>query len=140
MVRMKAVYALGQIGDAGAVDALVGRLGDPVQEVAYTAREVVERFDGAALMALIEALKSGSTQARELAASLLGDLGDARAVEGLLAALATDDWQVRVAVIEALGGIGDTRALPHIERLLDDSQQPVRAMAAAMHRRLTKSW
>lgn len=131
-VRMKAVFALGQIGDAKALDALVARLGDPALEVANTAREVVQGFGEVALMPLIGALTMESAHARELAASLLGDIGDARAVDALTAALATDNWPVRVAILEALGSIGDRRALPTVQALIDDPQQPVRAMAKAM--------
>jgi HEAT repeat protein len=135
-VRMKAVYALGQIGDTRAINTLIMRLDDPVQNVSWTAREVLQGFGGAAFDGLIAALSGESAQVRELAANLLGDLGDARAVDALSAALSTDDWQVRFAIVEALGAIGDARALPSLERLLDDPQPPVRALAARMTRLL----
>jgi HEAT repeat protein len=128
-VRAKAIVALGQVGDPRALDALIDRLDDAVQEVAWAAREVVAGFSNSAVAPLIAALGTPSVQARELAANLLGDLGDPRAVEPLLAALETPDWPVRFAILEALSNLGDPRALPAAQRLLDDPSPQVGAMA-----------
>src|SRR5690606_3578726 len=117
----KSVYALGQIRDARGIEALVAALNDPMQDVSWTAREALEGFGREALPQLIQALASESVQVRELAASLLGEIGDKSAVDPLIAALESDDSQVRVAVIEALGNIGDGRALPVVEQFTDDA-------------------
>jgi HEAT repeat protein len=96
------------------------------------AREVLEGFGEAAVEALIPALQAESPHTRELAASLLGDLGDPRAVEPLIAATNADEWQVRFAAVEALGQIGDRRALPIIEHLTSDDDPRVSAIARAV--------
>lgn len=61
-----------------------------------------------------------SAAARERAAYLLGDIGDARAVEPLIAAYAYERSRyMRLAVALALGKIGDTRAADTLIALLD---------------------
>ncbi|MCC6802617.1 MAG: HEAT repeat domain-containing protein [Anaerolineae bacterium] len=62
-----------------------------------------------------------SAAARERAAYLLGDIGDARAVEPLIAAYARETSRyTRLAIARALGKIGDGRAAPTLVALLDD--------------------
>lgn len=131
-VRVKSVYALGQVGDPQAIDALIVALGDPVQDVSWTAREALETFGETALPNLIRALSLDSNQVRELAANLLGDIGDSSAVDPLIAALDDHDWQVRFAVVEALGSIGDAHARSAVERMTGDPQSQVRAIANAV--------
>jgi HEAT repeat protein len=128
-VRLKSVYALGQLGDIRAIEAIIERLDDPVQDVQWTAREILEGFGQEALPDLIHALTSESMQVRELAASLLGDIADNSAVDPLIAAVETENWQVRFAIVEALGKIGDVRALPVVKRMADDPDHRVRAIA-----------
>ncbi len=136
-VRLKSVYALGQIGEAQAIDALITSLNDPIQNVSWTAREALESLGKPALPHLIQALTQESTQVRELAANLLGDLADESAVDPLIAALETDAWHVRFAIVEALGNIGDVRALPIIEQMKNDPHPPVRAIATAVSKTLS---
>lgn len=135
-VRLKSVVALGQLREPEAIDALVTRLQDEIQDVQWTAREVLEAFGQQAVPALIRALEQESAPLRELAASLLGEAADARAVEPLLAAFHTEDGPVRLAVIEALGQIGDSRARPLIQQALEDPHPHVRAMARAVATRM----
>jgi HEAT repeat protein len=138
-VRLKVVYALGQIGDPRAIEALIARLDDPAQDVQWTAREVLEGFGEKALPNLLHALRAESIHVRELAASLLGDIGDSSAVQPLIAAAETDNWQVRFAVVEALGQIGDSRALPMVEGLLNDENPRLRAIATQVAKRLNRA-
>jgi HEAT repeat protein len=130
-VRLKAVYALGQIGNPQAIEAVITRLDDSVADVSWTAREVLEGFGKQALPQLIDALGTPSAQVRELVANLLSDLGDSEAVQPLIVALDTEDWQVRFAIIEALGNMGDVRALPIVEQMTQDAHAPIRAIANA---------
>jgi len=136
-VRQKAVYALGQIGDIRAIDALIIRLGDDVQDVQWTAREVLETFGKKATPRLIHALTSTSIPIRELSASLLGDIGDASTITPLIDALETDAWQVRFAIVEALGAIGDRQALPAIEQMTKDVNLRVRTIATAVSKTIS---
>jgi HEAT repeat protein len=131
-VRLKAVYALGQVGDPRALAALVARLDDPTQNVSWTAREVIEGFGEQAMEHLIAALNQPSVQVRELAVSLLGEIGGTQAVEALATALHTEDWQIRVAVLEALSQINDPGARAIIAERVSDLHPAVRALATSL--------
>ena len=80
IVRSNAAAALGEIGDAQAVEPLIRALGD----AEYWVRS---RADTAAL----------------------GEIGDVLAVAPLIQALSDADMLVRAGAAEALGEIGDAR-------------------------------
>lgn len=80
-VRKQAASALGELGDRGAVPAL------------------------------IEALRDESALVREHAASALRDLGDRRAVPALIETLRDENAVVREHAVTALGRLGDKRAV-----------------------------
>lgn len=78
-------------------------------------------------------LDSKSREERHTAASVLGDLKDARALEPLVERLCDDAWNVRRVAAGALGQIGDARAVnPLVERLSDDQWSVRRAAAGAL--------
>lgn len=108
-VRRDAVQALGECGDARAVEPLTVRLRDADLSV---------RLD---------------------AAKVLGDFGDPRAVNALLKTLRDPGKpQLREAAAQALGALGDTSALT-LERLIErlrDFVPDVRAAAAEALERL----
>jgi HEAT repeat protein len=81
-VRTMAVYALGEMGEARAVELLVILLQDPDRHI------------------------------RRIAVRALGKIGDPRVLEPLAAVLVNDseDLSVRCAAAWALGGLGDPRA------------------------------
>ncbi|MDW8071139.1 MAG: HEAT repeat domain-containing protein, partial [Anaerolineae bacterium] len=81
-VRWAAAKALGKLGDAQAVPALLAALQDEDWRV------------------------------RVAAAEALGKLGDAQAVPALIAALRDEDADMRRAAVEALGKLGDAQAVP----------------------------
>ena len=80
-VPCAAARALGAIGDPGAVEPLIGALGDKHCEVRRVAVEVLWAF------------------------------GDARAVEPLIGALGDEDLLVRCDAVGALQAFGDARAV-----------------------------
>jgi HEAT repeat protein len=104
-VRHAAAAALGQIGDARAVDGLLACL----------------------------AAKKEDQQVRHAAAAALGQIGDARAVDGLLACLAAkkEDQQVRHAAAAALGQIGGKKPIAALRRLLDHRDLDERTLGLA---------
>lgn len=79
-VRSSAAVALGNIGDARAVEPLIQALSDSTK---FVRRDV---------------------------AKVLGNIGDARAVEPLIQALTDSDSDISSYAAEALGNIGDARA------------------------------
>ncbi len=95
--RMRAVFALRNVGGAAAVDALASAF-----------------LDSSALL-------------RHELAYVLGQMGDAHALPYLVKVLATEDEHVMVRheAAEALGAIGDERGRPVLERFLQDPNPEV---------------
>lgn len=101
MVRRYAADALGQIGDARAVDSLIAALLDSDDGVRWNA------------------------------ANSLGDLRDDRAVEALARALGDDDENVQKAAADALGKIGDSRAAEALAASIKSGNRAVQWHSAA---------
>jgi len=104
-VRMSATMALGQIGDARAVDSLIA------------------------------ALKDENSNVRGNIADALGKIGDKRAVVPLIFALKDKDYGVRRAAVDALGKIGQPAVEPLLVILrgnLKDGMEHARAMQAGI--------
>jgi hypothetical protein len=97
-----AVEALGKIGDAAAVAALIDALGDVDFRVCEAAAwALAEMGDAAAVSPLLAVLGDEDSEVRRTAAKVLGKLGDAQ----LLAELATDfrqGAQTNQEVIDAI--------------------------------------
>lgn len=103
LVRRNVMQALGQPGNRGGLDALVGGLGD---------RDV---------------------GVRRAAVTGLGRVGDPRAVEPLLAALGDSSEAVRVEAVEALGRIPSTRGAEALCRLITSTDSAARLHALRLH-------
>ena len=106
-MRKNAAEALGKLGDARAVEALIG------------------------------ALKGDEKDVRGEAASALGEIGDARAVEPLIAVLKEGDADMREDAAEALGEIGDAGAVESLIAALEDAEEAVRRAAAKALEQIT---
>lgn len=90
--RMRAAYALGQIGDLRAVEPLINGIEDDSHSVRRAAAEALGRLrDERAIDPLIRALSDTIPSVQKSAAAALGTIGDARAVEPLISAL--EDWR-----------------------------------------------
>ena len=73
---------------------------------------------------LMAALKSEDGNARRLAASALGKIGDSQAVRPLMDLLATETKpQVRQYAVKALGSIGDSLALDLLMNISEDEKE-----------------
>lgn len=119
--------ALGEIGDAQAVDPLIKALGDKGYKVRTSAAEALGKIgDKRAVEPLIKTLSKTFRDewwGRDSAAEALGKIGDKRAVGPLIKALRHHHQHVRWTAAKALGKIGDARAtLPLIKALRDDHQ------------------
>ena len=131
-VRRDAAVALGQIGDADAVEPLIAGLKDDNPSVRLAAAEALgEIGDAGALGPLIAALKSPAVDVRKAAAESLGQIGDAGSLGPLMAALKDASWSVRRAAADALGQIGDADAVAPLRVAFEDQDSNVRRAAAA---------
>lgn len=100
--RWKAAFALGQVGDARAVEPLVGCLdfsrkfvaGEGEFTLNMVASWALGRIgDFRAVEPLVRALEDECTDFAWIAAWALGEIGDTRAIRPLEAALARDDFE-----------------------------------------------
>src|SRR5664280_1165637 len=106
-----AADALGQIGDARAVDPLIAALKSGGWGMRTAAAGALGQIGAPAVEPLVAALTDRAGDVRTAAARALAQIGDARAVEPLVAALTDRDGDVRTAAAGALGQIGDAGAV-----------------------------
>jgi HEAT repeat protein len=129
-VRIDAAKALGEIGDAQAMELLITALGDENSDVRAAVANALGGIGGLeAVEPLIITLDDESENVRSATAEALGEIGDARAVEPLIAALiaALKDKAsgMSQAAARALGEIG-TPAVEPLTAALKDSNSVVR--------------
>jgi HEAT repeat protein len=122
-VRRAAAWALGQLEDDTAIDALAAALqhDDSVSVREMSAWALGQFHDAAAsaLSALATAVQSDrSTDVRSSAAWSIGQIRPERAPSGLVQALHDADDDVRENVAWALGQIRDTTSLPALEKAM----------------------
>jgi HEAT repeat protein len=127
IVRAKAAFYLGKIGDARAVEPLSqilsyeevssGKQPREQEKTRQNAAIALGRIgDTRAVEPLIQALGDPKSEVRLSAVRALGEIGDTRAVESLIQALGDPKSEVRLSAVRALGKIGDARAVgPLIE-------------------------
>ena len=106
-------------------------------QVSHGAAKVLSEVkDAATADLLIDTLRSGATNDKSHAVTVLGALGDRRAVEPMLAILSEEDDSMlhnglKMSVNRALAKIKDPRALPMLQELADNhDNQEVRSTAA----------
>ncbi len=154
-VRKAAAGALGQIGDARAVEPLITALKDEDGYVRGAATLALGQIGGPAAEPLITALKDKHAYVRGYAAEALDKLGwepdldengaqywiakrewqkcveiGAPAVEPLITALKDKDAYMCGCAAGALGRIGDARAVEPLSAALKDEKWQVRGHAA----------
>jgi HEAT repeat protein len=130
-MRSSAAEALGNLGDARALDPLLPLLNDTNHKVRNSAAGALGKLgDARAVDPLLPLLKDTDIWVRRSAAEALGNLGDARALDPLLLLLKDTDIWVRRSAAEALGNLGDARALDPLLPLLKDTHIWVRRSAA----------
>lgn len=129
--KLRAIHALGQVGDERAVAELIEVLGDDDPGVARAAsRAVLARDPDYAADRLAEALSSPNRRTAETAAATLVHLGG-EAIEALVSQLASLSAQARRLGVESLGAIGRPELAALLTPLLEtEPEAQVRASAA----------
>jgi hypothetical protein len=131
-LRAGVARALGEIGNARAVDALIEALKDEDSNVYWNSIEAlveIAKKDLGVVDKLIKALRDEDSYVRISVAWALGEIGDARAVDALIEALRDEDSYVRESIAWALGAIGDARAVDSLIKTLKDDDYFVRESA-----------
>lgn len=119
-------YALGQLGDPRAIDALVDLSKDKDKGIRLSALTALIEFkkDKRAIEALISSLQEDQDyRIRCVAALELGRIGDTSAVEPLIAALEDENYSFRIYAVEALGRLKDKRAVEPLIAFLDSEPE-----------------
>ena len=116
-------------GAGEVVDLLISALGDPREDVAERAEDLLELLAPDSVEPLVLELSRGL--APERAASVLGRIKDARALEALVTALRHPDAQVRMESCVALGELRDPAASEPLLVATRDPEHLVRAGAGA---------
>jgi HEAT repeat protein len=128
---VKAVIALGKIGDVRAVPALISALKDSQADVRRNAASALGKIgDTSAVVPLLEALCDTHAWVRGNAVIALGKIGDASILPTLYRMLKDTDSWVRENTLVALGNIGDIIAVPDLIHSLKDDNREVRRNAA----------
>ena len=130
-VKLRAIEALGEIGDERAVDQLVEALGDDDPDVSRAAsRAVLKRDPDYAAGRLASALASPSRRVAETAAATLVRMGD-DGIDPLLSQLTTQSPRGRRLAAESLGMMGGAELAKVLSPLLEtDPDSEVRVAAA----------
>ncbi len=131
-VREIALRALARIGDPRAVGPLVDALRHSEVWLVPRIADILTRHGDLSVNAMIAFLEDPARHpARAWAASILGEVGAARAFPVLVRALSDLDDEVRAKSASALGRIGDGRAVGYLlDHLLSDPAPFVRARIA----------
>lgn len=117
-IQYHAVEALGEIGDAGAVEPLITVLKhDEMSGVRWKTAESLVKIGAPSVEPLISALEHPDGDVRWKAAIALGEIGDQRAIEPLIRQLSDTDRFVKSRVAYALGMIGAPAVRPLIRTL-----------------------
>jgi HEAT repeat protein len=109
LVSQNAAVALGEIGDALAVDPLITKLKDrdEDQDVRTAAAKALGKIGNSAVNPLIAVLTNSDNFANRAAAIALGEIGDARAIDPLIAVLKCEGHyatrETAANVLEKLG-------------------------------------
>ena len=123
-VYMQIISALGRIGDARAVEALIFGLSYmPDEDVRTALVDALRHIGDPSVVALIEALRDEDVGVRGRATLALGDIGDARAVEALKEALKDEYKYVRETATQALEKIEAKQKSTNMEAEKDPSDE-----------------
>jgi HEAT repeat protein len=117
-IQYHAVEALGEIGDAGAVEPLITLLKhDEMSGVRWKTAQSLVKIGAPSVEPLISVLQHPDSDVRWKAAIALGEIGDLRATEPLIRQLSDSDRFVKSRIAHALGMIGAPVVRPLIRVL-----------------------
>lgn len=129
--KLRAIDALGEIGDERAVEELLEALGDDDPDVARAASHaIVARDPDYAAERLADALGSPNRRLAETAAATLVRMGE-ESVEVLVGRLASRSAQARRLAAESLGSTRERRAKDALLPLLEQDPEPSVRQAVA---------
>ncbi len=130
VVRLRAAWALGRIGDERAVKKLILTLQDGDWSVRMRAADALGILRAhEATSALLLLLRDKSADVRRHAIAALTKIADPGSVDRLGDTLRDADWRVRMGAALALTAIGDEKSLGYLKTVSCDENEYVRMIA-----------
>jgi HEAT repeat protein len=124
-VRLKAIRALAEFGNASALPVVVGLLGDADKEIAAIAQESLGGLPGRDVdAAIIKMLTDDTAAHRVIAMELIVRRRTTSAIPALFDAAGSSDPTVRTAAIKKLGELAGAAELPRLFDLLARATSP----------------
>lgn len=125
------IESLGQIGDARAVEPLIGLLTHKESQIREcTAAALGKIRDKRSVVPLITALNDEQERVRWYAADSLGKIGDLSSVDSLIKLLSDTSARVRESAVTALGQMGNQQSVESLIKALQDVDKRVAEQAA----------
>jgi hypothetical protein len=136
-LSQKEFYEIWRKYNSSLVDAVLTKLTDEIsyESLVEIAADLMKFKDASAVEPLIRILQKPASNSddlgrQELAARILGEIGDTRAVEPLIHALQEEYWLTRHWAAVSLGQLKDVRAIEPLTETLQDTREEVRQKAA----------
>ncbi len=138
-VRKFAVDILGDIRDAGCIEAIIRALSDPDDNVRAAAAENLGKIGAPeAVPALLDAMENAELLMRFTILEALGQIGEGVPIDRIIAY--KDDVLVRKALFDCLGRTGGEGAIPQLAEGLADKMPNVREASIAALDRISRSF
>ncbi len=133
VVRLRAAWALGRIGDERAVGKLVSTLRDGDWSVRMRAADALGTLRAhPATDALLPLLRDENADVRRHVIGALTKIADPAAAGRLGDTLKDADWRVRMGAALALAAIGDEKSLGYLKKATGDENGYVRTIARSV--------
>jgi nitrite reductase/ring-hydroxylating ferredoxin subunit len=130
VVRLRAAWALGRIGDERAVKKLISTLRDGDWSVRMRAADALGRLRAhQATDALLLLLRDRNGDVRRHAIAALTKIADPGSADRLGEMLKNADWRVRMGAALALAAIRDEKSLTYLKAASCDENEYVRILA-----------
>jgi HEAT repeat protein len=130
VVRLRAAWALGRIGDKRAAGKLISTLNDGDWSVRMRAAEALGVLGAhEATGALLLLLRDKNADVRRHVIGALTKIRDPASADRLGDTLKDADWRVRMGAALALTAIGDEKSLEYLKRASCDENEYVRLIA-----------
>ena len=124
-VRLAAIRAVGEFGNASALPVLVELLGDADKDIAAPAQECLGSLPGKEVDdAVIKMLSSGPADRRIIAMDLIVRRRMTSAVPALFDAAQGSDPKIRIAAVKKIGELAGPSELPRLLDLLAGANSP----------------
>lgn len=130
-VRFAATVALGRIGDARAVPALVNSLNSDPENIIVAAGAIAKIGDRTAYQSLLPLLGHEKATVRQAVISALNSIGHPHMAEDIKGLMDHEDPRIRESAVKITGYFGFPHCIPVLLERTDDPEEAVRQAAVS---------